>query len=438
MTRAPVRAQWRRARLHPWVQPLICFLQVESAAGVVLLLCTVLALSVANSPWAGQWQALWQTHFVIGIGPYQLDESLLHWINDGLMTIFFFVVGLEIKREVVDGELSDLRKAALPVVAALGGMIAPALIYFAQRFGREGARGWGIPMATDIAFVVGVLTLFGRRVPLGLKILLLSLAIADDIGAILVIALFYTADLKLMMLALGVSGFALIWLLTRLGVRWHAVYVIIGAGIWLAFFVSGVHPTVAGVVLGLMCPAEVWIGEAALTEVLAETCRRLESKTATPEERRAPLSELAETAREGIAPLERVESALHPWVSFLIMPLFALANAGVAIHVAELTSPVSVAVATGLLFGKPIGILLFSAVAVRLGLARLPRGVNWWIMLAAGCLGGIGFTMSLFIAHLGLPENLLDSGKMGTLAGSLLSAVLGSVLLAFTLPKSPK
>jgi NhaA family Na+:H+ antiporter len=375
--------------IRHWTRPFVHFLKTESASGIVLLACTAVALVLANSPWSAAYAQFWHTP----VGVFALREPLEFWVNDGLMTIFFFVVGLEIKRELVTGELREPRKAVLPVVAALGGMLVPALIYLSIERGGPGHAGWGIPVATDIAFVVGFLALLGRRVPFGLKILLLSLAIADDIGAVIVIAVAYSGDLSLVALGLGGAGFGAVCVLRWVGVRWLAVYAVVAVGIWLAFLNSGVHPTVAGVLLGLLTPA-----------------------------------------RGSFAPLERLERTLHPWVAFGIMPIFALANAGVSIQPADLQSPVAHAVAAGLILGKPLGIALSSWGAVKLGLARLPGGVNWHVLVGAGSLAGIGFTMSLFIAQLALPDNLLDAGKIGVLAGSTISAVLGSLLLLYFLP----
>ncbi len=417
--------------LERWLRPFVRFLQVESASGIVLLICTVAALVLANSPWAAGFAEVWQTRLSIVVGNFALSKPLLLWVNDGLMTIFFFVVGLEIKRELVAGELRDPKKAALPVMAALGGMVAPAAIYLLLQKGQPGEPGWGIPMATDIAFVVGFLALLGPRVPLGLKILLLSLAIADDIGAVLVIALFYSTNIALEFLGLAALGFALTFFCNRSGVRRVPVYVIIGAAIWFAFLKSGVHPTVAGVMLGLLTPASAWVGDRALREVVGDSWRRLkgEQDGQVEHHHKPMLGQLQNAAREAVSPLERLETRLHPWVAFAIMPIFALANAGVSVELAALGHPVSWAVAAGLVLGKPLGILAFSWLAVTVGLARLPTGVNWKVMWGAGCLAGIGFTMSLFIAGLALDGELLNAGKIGTLTGSALSAFLGSLLL---------
>jgi NhaA family Na+:H+ antiporter len=421
------------------VRPLLHFLQIESASGVVLLVCTIIALTLANLEATQQgYHDLWHTYVGVQIGSWTLGGDLGHFfINDVLMTIFFFVVGLEIKRELVAGELRDPKKAALPVAAALGGMVVPAAIYMALQWGQPGFRGWGIPMATDIAFVVGVMTLLGHRIPFGLKILLLSLAIVDDIGAVIVIAIFYTDDLNLLMLALAGGGFAVTYTLNRLGVRAVPTYVVVGAFIWLAFYKSGVHPTIAGVLLGLLTPASAWVGDATLREVLQDALLRAPGPGP---ERYSVLRDVGFTARESISPLERLELALHPWVGFAIMPLFALANAGVHIELHEITDSIALAVAVGLLLGKPIGIFLFSYGAVQAGLARLPQGVNWKVLLGGGSLAGIGFTMSLFVAGLafGNDPHRLASGKIGILMGSLLSVIAGTTLLLVFLPYRDK
>lgn len=423
-----------------WVQPFAQFLKIQSASGLLLLACTAIALLLANSPWSASFAEFWQIRLRIAVGDFELNKPLLLWLNDGLMTVFFFVVGLEIKREFVLGELRDRRKAALPIVAALGGMIVPAGIYLLLQGGQPGQTGWGIPVATDIAFVAGFLALLGSRVPPSLKIMLMSLAIADDIGAILLIAFFYSTDISFVALGFAAVGFGVTYIFNRIGVRQVRFYVVIGAGIWLAFLKSGVHPTVAGVLLGFLTPSRAWVGTAGFPNVLTKVLERLvkSSDESTLKQRPQVLGELATAAREGTSPLERLEIGLHPWVAFLIMPVFALANAGVGIEVASLGSPVAIAVAAGLVLGKPVGIVLFSWIATKLGYARLPAEVNWKIMLGAGCLAGIGFTMSIFIAGLALHGDLLDDGKIGALVGSMISAILGCVLLLMFMPKRPE
>lgn len=435
----PTAAKLPVPRIRKFTRPLARFLQIESAGGVVLLACTVVALAVANSPAADAWNHFWHTPVALELGAFRLAGELGHLVvNDVLMTVFFFVVGLEIKRELVDGELRDPRKAALPVMAALGGMLVPAGIYMALQWGQPGFRGWGVPMATDIAFVVGVMALLGPRVPFGLKIMLLSLAIADDIGAVVVIAVFYSGGLNGAMLGLAAVGFATTFALNRLGVRSVLVYAVVGAGIWFAVYKSGVHPTVAGVMLGLLTPSAVWVGRPAFRLALADLLARLgdDGGGEVPAEE---LKVLAFAARESLSPLERLETGLHPWVGFVIMPLFTLANAGVPIEPQAITSPVAVAVALGLLLGKPVGVLLFSYLAVKAGIAKLPTGVNWTVLLGGGCLAGIGFTMSLFVAGLAFDADarLLADAKIGILTGSVLSAIVGAVILIVALRKPP-
>ncbi len=414
--------------IERWTRPLVRFLRLEAAGGVLLLVCTAAALALANSPLAASFHHLWETPVRVGFGAIELGGPLEWWVNDGLMALFFFVVGLEIKRELVRGELRDPRKAALPAAAALGGMVVPATVYALLAGGGPARPGWGIPMATDIAFVVGFLALLGKRVPFGLKILLLSLAIVDDLGAVLVIAVFYTQGISGVALALAALGLGAVVVCNRAGVRRVPVYVVLGALVWLAVLKSGVHPTVAGVLLGFLTPSGPGLGDRALRGALSDALHHVRDG-AGDHGRQEALERAARAASEGVSPLSRLEHALHPWVSFLIMPLFALANAGVAVDVSGLSNPVAVAVAAGLVLGKPVGILLFSAVAVGLGLGRLPGGVSWKVLFGGACLAGIGFTMSLFIAGLALEDDLLTAGKVGTLTGSLVSAVVGVLIL---------
>lgn len=420
--------QLSNAPVRRMVQPLARFLEIESVSGILLVICAATALAIANSPWSHAWLSFWHTEIGFSFGAWELRNSLVHWINDGLMTIFFFLVGLEIKREIIDGELHSIKKAALPIFAALGGMLVPAGIYLLFQFGREGERGWGIPMATDIAFAVGILALLGRRVPVGLKIFLLALAIADDIGAILIIAFFYSGALQVVALGLAGLGLATVLVMNRLGVRSIVAYWIVGAATWLAMFHSGIHPTVAGVVLGLITPGRPWIPRESLVAFLLDTIDRLDGHIDRPQ-----ISKLTEAVRETLSPLERLETALHAWVAFAIMPLFALANAGVAFRPEAAGHSVAWAVAAGLVLGKPLGIIVFSWLAIRCGAAQMPTGASWPALFGVGCLGGVGFTMSLFIAGLAFEAELLDSAKIGTLAGSTISALAGYLLLLFSL-----
>jgi NhaA family Na+:H+ antiporter len=414
--------------VHRLTGPIMRFIHIQSASGVVLLLATVAALVLANSTAAEAVHHFWMTKIGVSMGDFSLVMSLEHWINDALMAIFFFVVGLEVKREIVLGELREMRKAALPIAAALGGMLAPALIYLSLQRDTPGESGWGIPMATDIAFVVGCMAVLGERVPHGLRVMLLSLAIVDDIGAILVIAFAYSSDLSSDWLLAALVGLVLVHLTARVGVRSFFPYVVLGAFVWLAVYKSGIHATIAGVALGLMTPARNYIQRGLFGEMLQqlrEVFQGEDDEALTNAER---VRQLQWAARETLSPLGYLEATLHPWVAFVIMPVFALANAGVVFELQKLSDPVAIAVALGLLLGKPIGIFAFCFLFVRLKLAALPSGVGWGMIAAGGLLSGIGFTMALFIANLALAPELLSAGKIGVLCGSAAAAVLGMAL----------
>lgn len=422
------------------LRPVHRFLHVEASSGIVLLFCTVSALILANSQLAEVYHGIWELPVSISIGSFKLAypfRTLV--INDALMTIFFFVVGLEIKQEIVSGELSDPRKAVLPVLAALGGMIVPALVYSVFQIGQPGLRGWAIPMATDIAFVVGFLALLGKGVPFGLKIFLLSLAIADDLGAVLIIALVFSDKLESLWVWGATAGFFVTYLLNVIGVRRVGVYVLVGAVIWLCFLKSGIHPTVAGVLLGLLTPVRALVPDSTFTIWLEEFWNRIHKSGSTPERRVEELTRLQFIARESVSPLQRLESTLHPWVAFGIMPLFALANAGVKLDPDRVTDSVAIAVAAGLVIGKPLGILLFCRIALKFKVAALPDGVNFPMLVGGACLAGIGFTMSLFINGLAFPDTEFatfnEAGKIGTLMGSACSALIGATILIVTLLK---
>lgn len=421
------------------VAPFTRFLHVQAAGGIVLLLATITALGLANSPWSDAFLKFWKTPIGFEFGGFAMHHYLQHWINDGLMVLFFFVVGLEVKRELVLGELRELRSAALPIAAAIGGMVVPAGIYLALQFGEPGERGWGIPMATDIAFVVGCMAVLGSRFPHGLRIMLLSLAIADDIGAIVVIAVGYTDDLNWLALAGGGVGLLAVWLLARLGVRSLLVYTVLGLFVWLGFHESGIHATIAGVILGLMTPARNYVTPANLRRVLDQASEVLTMGDWDLHSHRVdPIRQLRRASREVVSPLEYLEHTLNPWVAFLILPLFALANAGVRVQPADIASPIAVAVLLGLLVGKPAGIFLASWLAVRLRLASLPAGVGWPMLAGGGVLCGIGFTMALFVASLALNGPALDQAKIGVLAGSIASALLGMAILTLLMRSSAK
>ncbi|MBN8731089.1 MAG: Na+/H+ antiporter NhaA [Acidobacteria bacterium] len=421
------------------MRPLHVFAGRETSGGIVLLLCTLVALVWANSPWYGSYAALWHTQLSVGAGGRTLSHDLHFWVNDGLMAIFFFVVGLEIKREMLVGELASLRKAAFPIAGALGGVVAPALLYTAFNRGGPGAAGWGIPMATDIAFVIGVMALLGDIVPLGLRVFLTALAIVDDIVAVLVIAVFYTAEISIPSLLAAGLCLAVLAAFNWLGVRHPIPYALVGVLLWASILESGVHATIAGVLLAMLIPARTAMDHPAFLQhaqgVISEYAGTLQAQdTVEVEEHRQMAIEALEDSCEKVqSPLHRLEHALHPWVTFAIMPLFALANAGVRLGGdlgSQLGSPVASGVTAGLLFGKPLGITLLAWLAVRAGLAALPEGLSWLQVHAAGWLGGIGFTMSLFLAALAFnQEPLLVEAKVGILAGSLAAGMVGSGLL---------
>jgi Na+:H+ antiporter, NhaA family len=378
------------------------FARLEASGGILLIGCTVAALIWANSSWAGSYFHLWHADPTFGFAGKLLSKPLHFWINDGLMALFFLLVGLEIKRETLVGELASFQKAALPIAAALGGMIVPAGLYVLLNHGGPGASGWGIPMATDIAFALGVLALLGDRVATSLKVFLAALAIADDIGAVLVIAFFYTEQISWISLGVGGLFFVALIAANRAGARHPLTYAVLGVGLWLAFLQSGIHATVAGVLLALTIPAR----------------KRVDGRAFL-----AP----------GESPMLRFEHALIPWNKYFIMPIFALANAGVVLSggaARSLADPISLGVICGLVLGKPIGIVFFSWLATRSGIAQMLHGIGWRQVAGVGMLGGIGFTMSLFIANLAFGEtSSLETAKVGILASSVMSAVVGTAVL---------
>ncbi len=424
-----------------FVRPIMRFTQLEASSGSILLMAAAVALIWANAPFGETYKEFWDTHVHFEIGAFHFEESLKHIVNDALMAIFFFVVGLEIKRELVVGELRDPKKAALPAIAALGGMIVPAGIYllFVAGQGGEAGQGWAIPMATDIAFSVGVISLLGKRVSTGAKLFLLALAIADDIGAIMVIAIFYTDDLAMLWLALGILGLVGVYLAQRAGIRSMLFYWVTGIVIWFFIFESGVHATLAGVALGLLTPVFPLYSEDDYQRRTSWILGRFEMNRAAPNHRERldyDAMQMAAVASESIAPLDRLEHQLAPWSSFLIVPLFALANAGVRFADFEngvadaLTSPVTLGVMLGLLAGKLIGISLATWVAVRAGIGKLPLHTGWSQIIGLAALAGIGFTVSMFVTELAFTDpNLADSAKIGIFIGSGVAGILGYTLL---------
>lgn len=408
-------------------RPIVRFLHIEASGGLLLLAATAVALLWANSPWSGSYQSLWHTTIAVTVGSFELREDLGHWVNDALMALFFFVVGLEIKFELVRGQLSSVRQAALPAIGALGGMVVPAAVFFAFNAGRSGESGWGIPMATDIAFALGVLALLGPRVPASLKILLLGLAIADDIGAIVVIALFYTEQIALPWLAGAVAGLALLATMRRVRIWYLPLYGIGGFIVWLCTLQSGVHATIAGVALGLLTPARPLMPD-------FEADRLADHLSGDTDVTAAEVRTVGFALRESVSPAERLAEILHPWTSYVIIPIFALANAGIELSGealrAALASPITVGVVAGLVVGKLVGISLFMWVAVRLGAARLPEDTTWRQVAGMAAIAGIGFTVSIFVSGLAYDDPaLVEQAKIGVLAASALAAAIGSALL---------
>jgi len=408
------------------VRPFIRFSHVEAGGGIVLVAATIVALVWANSPWKASYEALWSTSIRFELGSYVFAEDLGHLVNDLLMAVFFFVVGMEIKRELVTGELRDRRAVALPAMAALGGMIVPAAIYLAFNAGGDGGQGWGIPMATDIAFALGVVALLGSRIPSAVKVLLLTLAIVDDIGAIVVIAVFYAerVEFRFMIAAVVIAG--VVAVMHRAKIVYPPLIAVAGLALWLGVYESGIHATIAGVIMGLLTPAQPVQSELEAEE-LVDVLERDDDIRA--DEVRAT----ATLIRGSVSACDRLIDSLHPWTSYLIVPVFALANAGIILSADAITSPSAVlgGVAVALVFGKFIGVTLFCWIAVRLGFGRLPDGVRWGHVMGVGAVAGIGFTVSLFITGLAFDDVAIqDDAKIGILVASLIAALAGAAILA--------
>lgn len=421
------------------VRPFQLFAQRQASGGLVLLGCAIVALSWANSPWAGTYGQMLDVPLGISLGPQVLRLGLRHWINDGLMAIFFFGVGLEIKRELLVGELAERRKAMLPIVAAVGGMVVPALIYAGFNFNGAGAHGWGIPMATDIAFALGALAILGSRIPDALKVFLVALAIVDDLGALLVIAIFYTAAIDWLGVALIVALLLALCVANRFGARRGSVYLLLGVGLWAAFFMSGLHATLAGVLTALFVPASVKIVPGALPQVIRRGADNIEVQALDNEpdamdpDRVAIVGAIGRSLDAATAPLQRFEHSVQPWVTYAILPIFGLFNAGVVIDAAvlgALPTAVPLGIMLGLVLGKSVGIGLASWVAVKTGLAELPEGSTWRHLIGTAFLAGIGFTMALFISGLAFAGSHFErEAQLAILIGSLLAAAIGIGIL---------
>ncbi|GMV92359.1 MAG: Na(+)/H(+) antiporter NhaA [Candidatus Hydrogenedentota bacterium] len=423
------------------VSPLTLFFKQDAVAAGLLLFSALAALIVANSPAHEWYEHLWHTHFGFSLGDWTLDQSLHHWINDGLMAIFFFMVGLEIKRELIVGELASFRKALLPAMAAAGGMICPALIYVVFNYGTEAVKGWGIPMATDIAFATGVLALLGKRVPAAIGVFLVALAIVDDIGSVLVIAVFYTEQLALRPLLIGAFLILLSFGMCRLGVRWTFPYVIVGAIIWFEFLQSGVHATIAGVLLAFTIPADAryetphFFGRMTTLLYRFTDAEDYKNPLLVNARQQSLIRAILKECHHVEAPLQRIEHLLHPFSVFVIMPIFAFANSGVVIDFSTvgnmLLQPVTLGALAGLMLGKQIGVMAFSMAAVKLGWAELPKGIRWTHIYGVSWLAGIGFTMALFIDELAFKTTGLTGEAAEVMLRHLAEAKVGIFLASF-------
>jgi len=427
-------------------EPLNQFIRLETSSSIILFATTISALILANSPLGSNFLGIWKNDITISVPGIELSKPILKWINDGLMAIFFFLIGLEIKREILTGELSHVKKASLPVFAAVGGMVTPALLFTVLNMGQSGSQGWGIPMAADIAFTLGILKMLGNRVPVGIKVFLMAFAIIDDLGAVLVIAFFYSSNLVWLYIGIALAIVALLLFLSKKGFYSKYLFFLIGIIVWILLLKSGIHATIAGVLMALTIPLRrdadtssfYDTGKENLDRFL-EDCERQNDKKAKKiltKKQLEALDELEEITEKTAPPLQYIEHRLHGWVSYLIMPLFALANAGVVFSFnGESNFSLSTNIALSLVIGNAVGIFLFSWLSVKLKMAELPQNVSFKQLIGVSFLGGLGFTMSLFINNLAYTDDtLIDSAKIGILIGSFVAGLTGYLILKFTLP----
>jgi len=427
--------------------PFVRFMKIEASGGILLIIATIAAMIIANSHWGPTYLAFWQTKFTIGPEFFELSKPIILWINDGLMAIFFFMVGLEIKRELKAGELSTPRQAALPIISAVGGMVLPAMLFLLFNRGNVDANGWGIPMATDIAFSLGILSLLGKRVPIALKVFLVAFAIVDDLGAIMIIALFYSAEIHWGVMLVAALLIAFLFLLNKLNVQFIPLYMIVGWVVWYLFLKSGIHPTIAGVLLAFSIPINRKIRVKDFYSRLQNHLEEFRNNNKDnaimlTKGQLACIDNMEDEIGKVQSPLQSLEHTLHGFVTYLIMPLFAFANAGIVLSGQDISSlnSLTISIGTSLVFGKIVGITLFALLAVKLRVAELPLNVRWAHILGAGILGGVGFTMSLFISSLAYNSSMqLNQAKLGVLIGSAVAAFLGYFFLRRTLkPKYAK
>lgn len=431
-----------------FIEPIQKFINRSTTSGILLFTTALLAMIIANSPLEHWYHELWEIPFQIGFGEFSINKNLHHWINDGLMAVFFFVVGLELKREIISGELSNPKNAILPIGAAIGGMVFPAIIYLIFNPGGEPSNGWGVPMATDIAFALGLLYLLGDRVPISLKVFLTALAIADDIGAVLIIAFFYTSNINELSLIVGGVFLLIMIIANRIGVKSAFVYAFVGiVGLWVAFLMSGIHATIAAVLAALTIPASAKVPE----DIFARKMNRLlgtfvsldKTKAATlTEDQLVVLSQMKTMSDYAMPPLQKLEHSMHPLVAFVVMPIFAFANAGITIKgdfFELLFSPITLGVMVGLLVGKVIGVYLISFLLIKFKIAPLPSDMSKLHLLGAALLAAIGFTMSLFIAGLAFEDPIYDmQAKIGVLIATLIASILGYITIKVANNKAAK
>lgn len=429
-------------------EPLNKFIKLETSSSIILFIATVSALVIANSPLSKSYLDFWNNYITISLPGFELSKPVLKWINDGLMAVFFFLIGLEIKREIVSGELSDFKKASLPILAAFGGMLFPALIFTVLNHGEPGSQGWGISIATDIAFSLGILQLLGKRVPLSLKIFLMAFAIIDDLGAVLVIALFYSSNLVWIYIGIGIIIVIALMILSAKGYYSKYFFFLMGAIVWVLFLKSGIHATIAGVLLALTIPLKRKINtksfyndaKGALDMFLADCSKVTDETKILTKNQLAAIDELEDISEKTAPPLQYLEHSLHGWVSYVIMPLFAFANAGVVFSVSgDFNFSLSSNIAIALVVGKALGIFSVSFLAIKLKISELPKNVTYKMLAGISILGGLGFTMSLFINNLAFTDQrMIDSAKMGVLIGSLIAGTLGYIVLKVALKGAEK
>ncbi len=429
-------------------EPINKFIKLETSGSIVLFIATISALILANSPLSESFLGFWNNYASVDLPGFELSKPLIKWINDGLMAIFFFLIGLEIKRELIIGELNNFKKASLPLFAALGGMIIPAVLFISLNHGKPGMEGWGIPVATDIAFALGILQLLGKRVPLALKVFLMAFAIIDDLGAIVIIALFYSSNLVWSYIGIGLLIVALLLFLSRKGLYSKYFFFLMGVVVWILFLKSGIHATIAGVLLAFTIPlyrktnTKTFYKQVKeeLELFISESGKNSDKNSILTKNQLSSIEQIEELAEKTSPPLQILEHSLHGWVAYLIMPLFAFANAGVVFNFSEgANMSLSANIALSMIFGKAIGIFLFSYLSVKSKIAELPDNINYKMLSGVSILGGLGFTMSLFINNLAYTDQaLIDSAKMGILIGSIITGVVGFLVLKSALKRSEK